>query len=298
VSAFELFAWRSERLVAGMHALPDKPEETPEATLRALWHLAAGRGLSAAAAGEHPLPDLGPEAVRRLDELLAQRLAGVPLAHLTGMQRFMGLELLCGKEALIPRKETELLGYAALEVLRTLSNARETPIVVDVCTGSGNLAIAMAHYERKARVLASDLSAEAVSLARRNAALLGLEERLEVRVGDLLAPFDTPEFHGGVDLLLCNPPYISSKKVDTMPAEISGHEPRLAFDGGPFGIRILHRLIHDAPRFVRAGGWLAFEVGLGQGPAVLRRLKLAGTFAQTRSVVDARGEVRAVLATI
>src|SRR4030067_3596552 len=151
----------------------------------------------------------------------------------------MGLELLAGRGALIPRLETEWRGHAALETLQMLAREREVPTVVDVCTGSGNLALALAHYEPKARVFASDLSGEAVTLAKRNAQHLGLGNRMEVREGDLLAPFDEPVFHANVDLLVCNPPYISSRKVDTMPNEILEFEPRLAFDGRPLGLKNL-----------------------------------------------------------
>jgi release factor glutamine methyltransferase len=283
-----------QKVAAGLSALPDKPEETPDAALRALWHLAANNPLSVQAAATTPLPDLDPAAHSRLAELIAQRLAGMPLAHLTCRQQFMGLELLAGREALIPRVETELLGFAALATLRNLK--QDAPTVVDVCTGSGNLALALAHFESRARVFASDLSPDAVTLARRNAHHLGLGERLEVREGDLLAPFDTPEFHARIDLLVCNPPYISSKKVDSMPSEIIGFEPRLAFDGGPLGIKILQRLIREAPRFLRSGGSLAFEVGLGQGPALLKRLSSNDGFRRVRTVEDQNGEIRAILA--
>ena len=294
----DLFQEFSAQLIAGLNALPDKPEETPDGTLRALWHLAAGTPLSIQTACEATLPTLDEEAMIRLTNLITRRMAGVPLAHLTGRQRFMGLELLAGKEALIPRKETELLGRAALDALQGLAQHRDEVTVVDVCTGSGNLALGLAYFEPKARVFASDLSGEAVVLARRNVQHLGLSDRVEVREGDLLAPFDEPVFHGNVDLLVCNPPYISSKKVDTMPNEIIEFEPRLAFDGGPLGIKILQRLIREAPRFLHKGGSLAFEVGLGQGPAIIQRLNHARSFTEIRPIVDDTGEVRAIVARI
>lgn len=296
MKASERVAACAERLAAELHGLADKPEETPETTLCALSYLASGNPISAAAASELPLPPLSQEAIDRLEHLVTQRLAGIPLAHLTGRQRFMELEFLSGSEALIPRRETELLGGAALEVLRESARRSVVPVAIDVCTGSGNLALAMAHHERKARVLASDLSADAIALARRNASALLLEDRVDFREGDLLAPFDTPEFHAQVDLLLCNPPYISSKKVDVMPEEIAHYEPRIAFDGGPLGIRIVQRLIDEAPQFLRPGGWLAFEVGLGQGPAIVRRLQRTGAFEDVRSIPDDQGQIRAVLA--
>ncbi|HJW11293.1 MAG TPA: peptide chain release factor N(5)-glutamine methyltransferase [Albitalea sp.] len=292
----DAFEERCAALAKRLQTLPDKPEETAAATLRALWHLAAGNALSVEAAQERALPTLAADGERRLEELIAQRVSGIPLAHLTGRQRFMGLELLAGKEALIPRRETELLGRAALAVLQRLAATRERVTVVDVCTGSGNLALALAQHEPKAQVFASDLSEEAVALARRNAEHVGLSSRVELRAGDLLAPFDEPRFHGAVDLLVCNPPYISSQKVPAMASEISEHEPRLAFDGGPLGVRILQRLLREAPRFLASGGWLAFEVGHGQGPAVLKRLQAQGDFAATQTVADAQGEIRAILA--
>jgi release factor glutamine methyltransferase len=298
VSEVDSFQSRCAALSAQLQTLPDKPQETVEATLRVLWHLAAGHPLSIEAAEETALPTLDAAAETRLNGLTAQRVSGIPLAHLSGRQRFMGLEMLAGKDALIPRRETELLGNAALDLLKGMAASRSTVRVVDVCTGSGNLALSFAHHEPKAQVFAADLSDEAVALAARNAEHLGLASRVTWRSGDLLEPFNTPEFHGQVDLLVCNPPYISSGKVDTMASEISGFEPRLAFDGGPLGVRILQRLIREAPAFLAPGGWLAFEVGHGQGPAVLKRLQASGGFSQQRSVSDAEGEIRVILAAL
>jgi release factor glutamine methyltransferase len=173
---------------------------------------------------------------------------------------------------------------------------RDKVVVVDVCTGSGNLALALAFHAPMAQVYASDISGEAVALARRNALHLQLQDRVEIREGDLLAPFDDPSFHGQVDLLVCNAPYISSGKVDAMPQEIVGHEPRVAFDGGPFGIRIVERLMREAPKFLRSGGCLAFEVGLGQGPAFLKRLSTNKRYSRLRSFGDGAGAVRAIVA--
>lgn len=291
-----LFHDMGTRLTAGLSLLPDKPEETPDSTLRALWHAAADAPVSVQKAGALALPALDADGVERLRTLIAQRVAGIPLAHLTGRQNFMGLELLAGKEALIPRKETELLGRAALDVLRAMAAGRDEVIVVDVCTGSGNLALALASHVPQALVFGADLSSEAVALAQRNARHLGLQERVEFRAGDLLAPFDEPAFHARLSLLVCNPPYISSKKVDSMPGEIIGHEPRLAFDGGPLGIRIVERLTREAPRFLAAGGFLIFEVGLGQGPALLRRLAGNKSYATLKSFADEAGEIRVILA--
>ncbi|MFO1217400.1 MAG: peptide chain release factor N(5)-glutamine methyltransferase [Burkholderiaceae bacterium] len=279
----------------GLDVLDDKPEETPETALRALWLLAAGKAVSARAASECPIGSLNESQAALLDDLLWQRLRGTPLAHLTGRQHFMGIEMLAGPQALIPRRETELLGLAAVAVLEEVAATRDTPVVLDVCTGSGNLAIGMACAVPSAQVLAADLSTDAVSLARRNVEFLGLQSRVEVRQGDLLDPFDEPSLRQTIDVLVCNPPYISSGKVDSMPPEIAEHEPALAFDGGPFGVRIIQRLIQDAPRMLRQGGWLAFEVGLGQGPSVMRRMAASKCYEDIRALTDEHGDARAIL---
>ncbi len=291
-----LYQEQLQRLTQELSFLPDKPEETPESTLRALWYKSAGRALSAQAAMSGDLPALDDAARSRLAGLLGQRLAGVPLAHLTERQRFLGMEMLAGPGALVPRHETELLARAASGLARGVVAGAGSAKVVDVCTGSGNVALAVAHHVPEARVYGADLSEEAVALARLNSAHLQLESRAEFRAGDLLAPFDTAEFHGSVDVLSCNPPYISSAKVEQMHGEISKYEPRLAFDGGAFGVNILMRLLQDAPRFIKPGGWLCFEVGLGQGPAMLKRLEKAGHYAEMRTEKDENGAPRALVA--
>lgn len=281
-----------DQLAHGLQLLPDKPEETPERTLRALWFAAAGEPRSCAAAALGELPSLDDSAALRLNQLIARRLGGEPLAHISGRQQFMGLEMLSSPAALIPRVETEQLGHASVALLQNQPAA----CVIDVCTGSGNLAFALAHALPQARVFGTDLSAEAVAFARRNGAHLGLLDRVAFRVGDLLAPFEQAEFLEQVDMVVCAPPYILSSKVGQMASEIAAHEPRLAFDGGPFGVTLLMRLIEDAPKLLRSGGWLTVEVGLGQGPALTRRLQRDENYVEVRALADAAGATRVILA--
>lgn len=293
------YARLSAQLASGLRLLPDKPEETANSTLHALWHAAAGAPLSASAALRAPLPSLDEAGLRRLQALVEQRLSGVPLAHLSGRQEFLGLEMLVGPEALVPRRETELLARTAIALAGAPDRTADDPLlVVDLCTGCGNLALAIADALPQAQVVGADISEDALVLARRNAAQLGLQERARFQAGDLLAPLDTPEFHGRVDLLVCNPPYISSGKVAQMDAEIARFEPALAFDGGPLGVGILMRLIQEAPRFLRPGGWLGFEVGLGQGPSLARRLRASGAWQEVREIADDAGATRVIVARI
>jgi release factor glutamine methyltransferase len=228
--------------------------------------------------------------------LVEKRQAGIPLAHLTERQSFLGVELLAGPEALITRKETEIVGRLALAKLRTLVQERGDVRVIDVCTGSGNLAVALAVNEPRCRVWGVDLSGEAVSLAARNAAFQRVESRVEFRQGDLFAPIEHEEFFGTCDLIVCNPPYISSAKVNELPPETWKHEPRLAFDGGNFGVSILSRLLKEAPKYLTVGSWLCFEVGLGQGPYFARVLSKMSEFGSVETASDSDGQVRAVAA--
>lgn len=284
------------KIESSINFLPDKPEETPESTLRALWKFAEGSPCSAIRSMQASLGIMPASGEVRLRQAVDARISGIPLSHIVGRQDFMGIEMLSGPEALVPRVETQLLAGVAIELASEIGRISPMVRVVDVCTGSGNVALAIASRVSNAKVHAADLSAEAVSLAMRNAQFTGLADRVEFGVGDLLQPFAEASWVGEVDVLTCNPPYISSAKVGEMASEISSHEPAMAFDGGPFGVSVLFRLLQDAPRFLRQGGWLVFEVGLGQGPAMAKRLGTSKIFEDVRQHADHAGNVRALSA--
>jgi len=187
----------------------------------------------------------------------------------------MNVEIETGPGVLVPRDETELLGYAALELIAGV----EKPAVIDMCCGSGNLGLAIAAARPAARVVGSDLMGEAVVTARANVTRLGLEARVEIVQGDMFGGLAGRGFEGAVDLIVCNPPYISTAKLETDSAYLLESEPREAFDAGPYGIAIHLRLIAEAIPFLRPGGWIAFEFGAGQArqaKALLARYRAYG----------------------
>jgi len=277
--------------------LPDKPEEDGEATVRALWHKAAGRALSVERAGQLELSWLGQEARVRLKALIKKRLQGTPLAHLTGRQHFMGIDFIVDARALIPRKETELLGYTALNKIDDiLLNDKEHLWVMDLCSGSGNLACALAFHRPELRVIGSDISVPALTCARDNSRMLGLDDRVRFVAGDLLEAFSAHRCKEDISVIVCNPPYISNAKLDRLPMEIIRHEPREAFAGGPLGLSILNRLVKESATFLAGGGWVCCEVGLGQGAWLTQRFERTQNFQRVETFCDADGNIRVVAA--
>lgn len=221
-----------------------------------------------------------------------RRAAGAPLAYVIGHEVFMGVELIVAEGALAPREETELLGNTALDALRSFGSA--APRVIDMCCGSGNLACAIAHHLPAARVWASDLTDGCISVTRRNVEHVGVSDRVVVAQGDLFAGFAGFGLEGTIDAVVCNPPYISQGKLATDRAELLEHEPREAFDGGPYGLSIQQRVVKEALPFLRPGGILLFEIGLGQDRQVKMLFDRAKAYEDIRLVTNAAGEVRVV----
>jgi release factor glutamine methyltransferase len=294
MNKLELFQSISNNLTNTLHLLEDKPEETIESTLKALWFAAAGYPVSAEGSLKLPIPDLTENQIEKLHQLIELRLKGVPLAHITNRQNFMGIELISDKRALIPRKETELLGKKALELSEEIVRSKGKSNLIDVCCGSGNLGIAIAYYNTNCVVCSTDLSEEAVQLAQDNVNLLKLNHRVQVKQSDLLSAFETNEYYEKIDLIVCNPPYISSSKVQKMDSEISSNEPVLAFDGGMLGIKIIQKLISEAPKFLTNQGWLIFEVGAGQGNFIAQVCERSTLYQKINLIPDNSGIIRVI----
>ncbi len=206
------------------------------------------------------------------------------------LHTFMDVELELAPGVLVPRAETELLGRSALRVIAEL----DRPLVIDMCCGSGNLALAIAAAHPGAQVFASDLTPQTVALARRNARRLDLP--VTVAQGDMFSGLSGQSLDGKVDLVVCNPPYISTAKLETESAHLLEHEPREAFDAGPYGIAFQQRLIADAALFLRQHGWLAFEFGAGQDRQVKALFSRSKRYGQPEFVRDTEGTLRVALA--
>jgi release factor glutamine methyltransferase len=185
-------------------------------------------------------------------ELIKRRLAGEPVAYLVGAQEFWSLPLAVDERVLVPRRDTETLVEVALRAGGTR--------VADVGTGSGAIALALAKERPAALVVATDISEDALAVARANAAKLGLA--VDFRHGDLLAPLE-----GAFDLIVSNPPYVPTTDLAHLAPEVQ-REPRLALDGGADGLDVLRRLVPAARAQLTPGGTLAVEHGFDQGPAV------------------------------
>lgn len=198
---------------------------------------------------------LAPDAESAFDALLQRRLAHEPTPYILGRREFYGLEFEVTQSAIIPRPETETLVELVIAFVRTRVAGRGTR-VADVGVGCGAIAVALASELPEADVIATDISPDALALARRNARRHRLAERIRFLQGDLLEPLDAP-----VDIIAANLPYVRRDDFEAAPPEIRDHEPRLGLDGGPDGLRLIERLLRTAPPHLKPGGALFAEIG-------------------------------------
>jgi release factor glutamine methyltransferase len=237
--------------------------------------------------------------------LLERRAALEPVAYLLGRREFFGLEFLVDRRVLVPRPETELLVELALRFARPTTNdqrpttddaegpgrssfvvRRSSFVIADIGTGSGCIAVALAVYLPHARIYATDISPDALAVARTNAECHGVAARVTFLEGDLLAPLPEP-----VDLLVSNPPYTVLAQIDE---GVRRHEPRLALDGGPDGLAFYRRLLSEAPGRLRTGGAVLLEIDAEQGHAVAALARGAFPGADVRLHKDLAGHDRVV----
>lgn len=212
-------------------------------------------GTSRSALLTHPERLVPTAHLARFRALVGERALGIPLPYLTGKVEFYGLEMEVTPEVLIPRPDTEVLVDLAL--------AHRPATVIDVGTGSGCIAVALAKHISEVTVCAIDISRPALAVAQDNAEWHGVEDRIQFIVGDLLDRRPTP-----ADLIVSNPPYVSADEWAALPSAIRHHEPRLALDGGPDGLEVIRRLLSQSQGLLKPGGALLVEIGADQGDEV------------------------------
>lgn len=202
---------------------------------------------------------VGDDAFQSFIEMLKRRAAGEPLQYITGHQEFYGIDFFVTPDVLIPRPETELL----VECVIYLAKSIRSSLIVDVGTGSGSIGLTLASLLEDARVIATDISREALKVASLNAARLGVQARIEFLEGDMLEPLAGRGLEGAIDFLASNPPYVPTRDSHLLQRELDW-EPRQALFGGPEGLDFYRRLLAGGHRYVKPGGYLVCEIGYTQ----------------------------------
>lgn len=229
----------------------------------------------------------------RLHELVKRAGSNEPVAYLVGKTEFYSLELDVSGDCMIPRPETELLVQWAIEFLRMREG---TQFVCDLCTGCGCIAIAIARNFANARIIATDISSAALRVAARNTEKHRVGDRIQLLQGDLFEPLIPHLDVGGFDLIVCNPPYVSSTEYERLDRNVKDFEPRLALFGGTDGLDVYRRIAEQVNQFLKADSVLMLEIGYAQGPTVKRMIEETGLFSEVRVGKDFHNNDRIVIA--
>ncbi len=232
-------------------------------------------------------PLTSPE-VQRYRELLRRRSTGEPVQYILGHTEFFGRAFLVNPSVLIPRPETEVLVEQTLDRMQGVAN----PVVLDIGTGSGAIAITIAAERTDAHVVATDISADALDTARTNAKRLGVSDRVEFVEGDLFAPVSERTF----DVVVSNPPYVAEADRATLQREVRDHEPATALFAGANGLDTVQRIVREAPQHVRPAGFCALEIGMGQHEAARLLWREVAPDWQVDVIHDLAGIERIVIA--
>ena len=232
---------------------------------------------------------LAPRDLRSFNGLVGRRLQGEPVAYIIGRKEFWSLDLKVSPTVLVPRPETEILVQVVLETARRLGTV--SPRILEVGTGSGAISIVLARELESARIVSTDLSLEALGIARENAASHGVTRRLSFLACNLLEPF-----RGSFDMIVSNPPYLSEAEYESLPDEVRDFEPKGALLAGPEGTEFHHAMIRHAGAYLNDGGWLFLEIGFDQKDAVSALFVQSGFYDAVRFTRDYAGIERVVAA--
>ncbi len=228
-------------------------------------------------------------------ELVKRASEQEPIAYLTGRAPFFSLEFEVTRDVLIPRPDTETIVENVLQLARN-EPGLQRPRVLDLCTGSGCVAAAIAHHLREADVVAIDISEAAATVARRNIEKLGLADRVKVEVGDLLEPVVRLSDPRPFDLLTANPPYIASALLAKLDRSVRDYEPAIALDGGPDGLAMHRRILAESPSRLVKGARIFLEIAFDQGPAALAIAAKDERFEEAKILRDHAGNDRVLTA--
>ena len=232
---------------------------------------------------------------RGLERLIQRRVSGEPLQYILGHQEFWSINFKVDPRVLIPRPETELLVEQGLSILSE-KTFEQNPSVLEIGTGSGAIAIALAKEMRQLFLVATDISRDALILAKVNAQAAGVQHQIGFVHGDLFGPLRPLRETRPFDLILSNPPYIVRHKICTLAREVKDYEPTIALNGGKDGLAFYRRIIPEASGYLRAGGWLLLEVALGQGSEVSDLMEEESSFFKPECIPDLSGIGRVVKA--
>lgn len=235
---------------------------------------------------------LGEEERVHFEDAVRRREKREPLQHIIGSQEFWRLDFFVSGDVLIPRSETELVVETALEAAKE----KPSPVILDLCTGSGCIAVSIAKEIPDARIFAVDRSEKALEVARRNAQRHGVADRIRFLEGDLFDPLEEMDLHGRADIITANPPYVRSGDLPHLQPEVRDYEPRIALVAGPEGTEIAGRIIVSAPAFLKKGGTLVMEMGMGQSDALVRMVERARDYASPVLLKDLAEIDRAMVA--
>jgi release factor glutamine methyltransferase len=230
-----------------------------------------------------------------LERLVQRRISGEPLQYILGHQEFWSIDFKVDPRVLVLRPETELLVEQSLLILSEKALG-QNPSVLEIGTGSGGIAIALAKEMKHIFLVATDISGGALALARENAKSAGVQDRIQFVNGDLLGPFHSSEERRAFDLIVSNPPYIIRSEIGSLAKEVRDYEPMIALDGGEDGLDFYRRIIPEAPGCLREGGWLLLEVGQAQAEMVAIQIQGSGAFWEAQIVPDLAGIERVVKA--
>ena len=231
------------------------------------------------------------DALSRFRELVRRRGAREPIQHLIGQTEFWSLPIRCDARAFVPRPETELLVQTAI----TLLQGRDAPLIADIGTGTGCLAVALAHELKNARIMASDISPDALALAAENLRLHELDGRVSLIEGDLVAPFLEREPAGAFDIVLSNPPYVAAAEIPRLQPEVRDHDPHIALFGGADGLDVTRRLLAEVPPLLKPDACLLLELGDGQAEPVREEMARSG-WRVLQTIADGAGIERVIVA--